>query len=254
MIRIGWLLALALMGLCGCGKQSSQPSLRVDAAASLSGVIEQLGNEFAEQHHVRVQYNFASSGTLARQLMARPQADVFLSANQHWMDAVEAKGLLSEGSRQTLIQNTLLVVARKDAAYEAASPNALFGQDFAYCVVGDPAHVPVGQYARNWLQSLGQWDGLQNRLSPAPDATAVIAQVLSRKDLIGIIYQSDSVGREDELKILYALPAEQGPRIEYPVAIIENTEAPELASAFIQYLQRPQADQAFREAGFTTTQ
>ncbi len=243
-------ILIALFFLASTSCQRSTPQLSIYAASSLKQVIEPLGLQFQAKNGVQLQFNFASSGTLARQINARPQADVFLSANQHWMDIVETNGNITQASRCNILGNTLLIVCRGDAAYTSATLNHVFETDFRYCVLGDPAHVPVGHYAHLWLQSLNLWELLDGRRSFAPDAQAVISQVLSRKDLIGIVYQSDYISRQTELKVLYHMSASEGPSIEYPVAMLTSSASPELAKQFIEFLQGSESQEAFRDAGF----
>lgn len=246
--KILWILAL--IGLSSCNPQSQTPQLTIYAAASLAKAIEQLGTEFSAQHLVRVQYNFASSGTLARQLLAKPEADIYLSANQHWMDVVEQAELLLSDSRAVLLSNRLLVVARHDSSIPPRTGMPLKDWHFSYCVVGDPAHVPVGHYAKQWLLHTGQWPALQNRLSPTPDARATMAQVTARNDLIGIVYQSDFHSSATELRSLYAIPTSEAPAIKYPIAILKNGQT-ELAQQFVDFLNSESARNVFLTAGFS---
>lgn len=241
---------LTLLGLSNCNPKPQRSQLTIYAAASLATVVEQLGSEFSAQHAIRVQYNFASSSTLARQLLAKPDADIYLSANNQWMDAVEQAGLLTTDSRAVLLTNYLRVVARHDSPISPESGIPLGDWPFSYCVVGDPAHVPIGLYAKQWLTSTGQWSAVQKRLSHTPDARATLAQVTARNDLIGIVYQSDYQSAAIHLRSLYQVPPSETPAIEYPIAILKNGQT-ELSQQFINFLNTESAQHTFQMAGFS---
>lgn len=114
--------------------------------------------------------SFASSSTLARQIEAGAPADLFISADQKWMDYAVDKKAIDTASRQTLLGNSLVVVApkaseQKDFTIDSKTnwTSLLNGGRLA---VGDPEHVPAGIYAKEALQKLGAWDTLSPKLAP----------------------------------------------------------------------------------------
>ncbi len=117
--------------------------------------------------------SFASSSTLARQIEAGAPADLFISADQKWMDYAVDKKAIDTATRQTLLGNSLVVVApkasvQKDFTIDSKTnwTSLLNGGRLA---VGDPEHVPAGIYAKEALQKLGAWDTLSPKLAPAED-------------------------------------------------------------------------------------
>jgi molybdate transport system substrate-binding protein len=92
-------------------------------------------------------------------------ADVFLSADEKWMDDVGAsgsgsQGLLVPGSRQDLLANELVLIApagkRLTIRFESSSSFGAQLPDIKKIAVGDPSHVPAGRYAK---QAWNRWDG-----------------------------------------------------------------------------------------------
>ena len=250
-----------LTALLGCGKNSEKaaetPSLTLFVAASLTDVLQEIGDAYSQNNSVDMVYNFAGSGALARQLLEVPRADLFLSASERWMDRVEEGNRLLSGSRYTLLSNSLVVIANKGADYEIASPTDLCGPSFRYISIGDPASVPAGRYARRWLESLqcpdgsSVWNRIENRVAPAPDVRAALAQVEGSVDVVGIVYRTDYIARQEAVRLVYELPVSKGPKIEYPVAVIKATESPDLARAFLEFLGGSTARVLFAEHGFT---
>ncbi|MBC2593112.1 molybdate ABC transporter substrate-binding protein [Ruficoccus amylovorans] len=231
------------------------PTLTVYVAASLTDVIQEIGKNFEAGHGAKLVYNFAGSGSLAQQIMSAPRADVFISANVHWMDEVEKHGDVAEGTRKLLLHNALVVIANISSDYTMSGPLDLPGMDFKFFSVGDPGHVPAGSYTKKWLEGVTDADGksvwsqIESRLSPAPDVRAALAQVESKSDIIGTVYRTDSMTAADKVKIIYQVPTE-AVRIAYPVAALTSSTSPELARAFVDFLFTPKAQKLLSEAGF----
>lgn len=253
------LLAILCLGGCGKGDRSTpeNPGLTLFVAASLTDVIQAIGALYEETHAVDVHYNFAGSGTLAQQLIAAPRADLFISASEQWMDAVEERGRLLPGTRQTLLSNQLVIIANPGADFNWKDPTHLPDLPFAFLAMGDPTSVPAGRYAREWLESLSTadgssaWSGVLERISPAPDVRAALTQVTGRRDVIGIVYRTDYIARRDTVNLLYEVAVADGPAIRYPIAILNKSVHPDHARDFLSFLRTPAARELFQEYGFT---
>ena len=73
--------------------------------------------QFAKKEkNVEVVSSFASSSMLARQIEAGAPADLFISADQKWMDYAVEKKAIDAATRETLLGNSLVVVAPKASA------------------------------------------------------------------------------------------------------------------------------------------
>ena len=114
----------------------------------------------------RVVASFASSATLARQIVAGAQANLFLSASQQWMDAAEQAGKIKIGTRQDYLSNSLVLIAHGTPASDQG-PSPTLSSSFPLLerlgrgrlAVADPRVVPAGVYAKQALTSLGFWGG-----------------------------------------------------------------------------------------------
>lgn len=74
--------------------------MTVSAAASLKDALLKTEPLFLKTRpDLRLDFNFAGSGAVQQRIEAGAPVDVFLSAGVKQMDALEAKGLLLEGSR-----------------------------------------------------------------------------------------------------------------------------------------------------------
>ncbi|WP_336997588.1 molybdate ABC transporter substrate-binding protein [Leclercia sp. M50] len=241
-------LTLAGQALADEGK------ITVFAAASLTNAMQDIAAVYKKETNVDVVSSFASSSTLARQIEAGAPADLFISADQKWMDYAVDKKAVDAASRVTLLGNSLVVVAPKASAQGEVAINKetpwsslLKGGRLA---VGDPEHVPAGIYAKEALQKLGAWETLAPELAPAEDVRGALALVARNEAPLGIVYGSDAVA-EKGVKVVGTFPEDSHKKVEYPVAIIDGHKNATV-SAFYDYLKGPQASAIFKRYGFTT--
>ena len=180
--------------------------IEVHAAASLRDALTEIGAAYEKSAGVGVVFNFAGSNTLAQQIVASGAGDVFLSADQHWMDEVERSGRILAGTRRTVLANRLVVIARTDSTVAIARPDDLSTASFRALAMGDPEAVPAGRYAKAVLKGR-VWDAVVARVVPSPDVRAALALVESDPAIVGIVYRTDAKS-SSKVRVLTELPGE----------------------------------------------
>ncbi|ADE54991.1 molybdenum ABC transporter, periplasmic molybdate-binding protein [Coraliomargarita akajimensis DSM 45221] len=231
--------ALITILICACSPKTER-TLNLYASASLTDVVQELGEAFETQTGIGLQYNFASSGALARQILASGKADLYLSANHAWMDAVSQR-IISE-TRQNLLSNQLVAVVHKDSPIQE-----LKDPELKYLAIGNPDHVPAGSYAKAWLESQGLWSHFADRLSLCPDVRAALAQAEHKRNICAIVYRTDIQARIEQFRILQHAPANPGLKIHYPVALLKDS--PE-GRQLLDFLKSHTAQRIYSRHGF----
>jgi molybdate transport system substrate-binding protein len=203
-----------------------------------------------------VKFSFAASSTLARQIEQGAPAQLFVSADEAWMDSLQKAGAVLPASRRELASNRLALVApgtgEPTAAPETAEAvRALIAQALAptdaRIATGDPAHVPVGRYAQAALSSLGLWETVGPRLARADNVRAALVLVERGEAPLGITYRTDAL-QSGKVRVAALFPAGSHPPIRYPSALLQGAGA--AAKRFHEYLFTPAAQAALRDAGF----
>lgn len=246
---------LLSLGLFGCGVKP-EPVLTVYAAASLRDAMQAIGEAYEETHGVTVRFNFAGSNVLAQQLQAAPRADLYVSADRHWMDALVSAGRVESGAPRPLVGNQLAVVARAGAQPVWEKPTDGCQVQARLLILADPVAVPAGRYAWAWLNHLPCMEGTslaarwEERLAPTPDVRSAVGQIAAAPDLWGVVYRSDYQRMASKLDLLYLVPLAEGPEIRYWVAPLVAAEHPEEAARFLAFLARPEIDPFFAAEGF----
>jgi molybdate transport system substrate-binding protein len=243
------LLSLSLLGRM-CPAAADKPPLTVFAAASLTNVLQELGDSFTKTTSIPVRFSFAASSALARQIENGSQADVFFCADLEWMDYLQARNLIQADSRHNVLGNRLVLVAPNDSTIKLKiAPGfalaAALGK--GRLATGDPDAVPVGRYAREALTTLGVWDSVADRLVRADSVRSALAFVDRGEAQLGIVYDTDAL-IDKRVRVVDVFPDNSHLPIIYPIAL--TSRAGTDAAKFVAYVRGPAGDVAFKAYGF----
>lgn len=262
-IRFAAYSLAALMTLSACGGSTAAPTqedgaaeqntaaeqteLTVFAAASLTESLTAIKETYETAHpEIELIFNFDSSGTLKTQIEEGADCDVFISAGQKQMNALEE--LITADSRVDLLKNTVVLVAPKAAQNPPQDFTALNQVD---SIALGNSDVPVGQYSQEILEYLGIWDKLNadGKITFGSNVKEVTAQVAAGAVDCGIVYRTDAAS-EPDVVVTAEAPADSYSPAIYPAAVLKDAPHPEEAQAFLDYLQTDDAMQAFSAVGF----
>ncbi len=252
-LRVLGLVAAFLMCFKALPAKAADGGITVFAAASTTNALTEISKIYEGEGKGKVALSFASSSTLAKQIENGAPADIFLSANSEWMNYLEKKNLLQPDSRADLLGNRIVFIVPKASSVKSltVSPKldlaALLGKD-GRLAVGDPAHVPVGTYAKAALQKLNLWGQVENRIAPAKDVRAGLALVERAESPLGIVYASDAA-ISDKVRIVGTFPLDSHPNIDYPVAAVKTAKSA-AALNFIKFMSAPAAKKIWAKYGF----
>jgi len=226
--------------------------LTVSAAISLTNALEPIAKAYADAGGGPVRFNFAGSNVLARQLVNRAPADVFISADAVQMDVAAQAGAIDKTSRVDLLGNRLAIVTRPASAGNPAIRGVgdLLRSDVRRIALGDPAAVPAGVYAREYLKSAGVWTQLAPKLIPVANVRAALTVVENGSADAAIVYETDAALSRTALTA-FVVSDTGAPRIVYPAAIVAHSRQPDGARRFLGFLRGTAAAAIFRRFGFT---
>jgi molybdate transport system substrate-binding protein len=243
--RIGGLFAaLILLGAA----DAPRPPL-VLAAASLREAMSAAADAWAAAGHPRPTVSFAASSALARQAEAGGAADLFVSADQEWMDVLDRAHRLVPGTRANLVGNRLVVVAPAGRGVRVTSAN--IGRVLAAgpLAMADPAAVPAGRYGQAALTRLGAWGSVSPHVVRAPDVRAALALVERGAAPYGIVYATDARASRG-VHVVGVFPAASHPPITYPLARLGAGRSTD-GEPFRRFLLSARGRAIFMRYGFT---
>ncbi|UOA14030.1 molybdate ABC transporter substrate-binding protein [Sulfitobacter dubius] len=219
----------------------AEAPLTVFAAASLRGALEEIAAAFPAPLILA----YGGSGTMARQVAAGAPADVVLLANSDWMDWLADQGITAAEEAQIIARNHLVLIAPVGTAplSQPADLPARLGPT-GRLAMGQRDAVPAGSYARDWLTHEGLWEGLQSQLAETDNVRAALALVARGDTPFGVVYASDAHA-EDDVQIVYKVPADTHAPITYPAAAL----TPE-GTALVDFLTTQKAQAILEDHGF----
>lgn len=243
----GWMLAFSI---CAPVTVLAE-EITVFAAASMTNAMAEIEERFEAETGHDLSVSLAGSSALARQIQQGAPADVFISANPGWMDALEEDGLLEPGTRFDLLNNAIVLIAhgtdadKVEIGPEMDLPALLAGGKLAMALVDA---VPAGIYGKAALEHLGLWETVAPQVVQADNVRAALALVSLGEAPYGIVYATDAVA-DDKVTVVATFPKDSHPPIVYPAADITGRDTGTEAE-FLDYLRGPVARAAFERQGF----
>ena len=259
---------ISMFSACGGvspNDESEKITLNIYAAASMTETLEEIEvmyeNDFPD---IDLVFTLDSSGTLQTQIENGGICDVFISAAQKQMDALdvtkdaeknpEGQDFVLQGTRVDLLENKVALTVPEGNpkgldSFDALKAGLSDGSIFMAMGNGD---VPVGQYTQKILEYFGlDEDSLaaEGLITYGTNVKEVTTQVSEATVDCGIIYATDAFSAG--LTIVDTATAEMCGRVIYPAAVMNTTEHEEEARAFLDYLTEKEAGAVFESVGFT---
>ena len=224
--------------------------LIVFAAASLTETLNAIAETYSADHPgVTFRFNFDSSGTLKTQIEEGADCDLFLSAAQKQMNALQDEDLINTGTRVDLLENKVVLAVPEGNPADIQSFEDI-GTDQCKRIALGNEDVPVGSYSVEILTNLGILDELEsgNKITYGSNVKEVTTQVKEAAADCGIVYATDAFSAG--LETVDQATAEECSPVIYPAALTASTEHADEAQAFLEYLTTDDAAAIFASVGF----
>lgn len=209
---------LAILAALLLGASTPPPSAPlVLAAASLQDALNEAAIAWARRGHPRPTLSFAGTATLARQARAGGGAELFVSADEAWLNVLAREGRLVPGTRAVLAGNRLVVVTRRTNSLRLTRANLAATLARGPVAMADPDAVPAGRYGRAALQRLGVWGTVAPHVVRTDNVRAALALVERGGAPYGVVYRTDALASRG-IVVAGVFPARSHPPIRYPIA------------------------------------
>jgi len=243
-IAIGFVLAPSYV-------QAHDKGPVIFAAASLKDALDAVNTAWVKNGGKQAVISYAASSTLAKQIEEGAPADIFISADEDWMNYLADRKLIKPETRFDLVGNKLVLIAPKDskltATIASGFPLASLLAD-GHLAMADTASVPAGKYGKAALEKLVVWDAVKGRIAQAENVRAALALVSRGEAPLGIVYATDAKS-DPKVKVLDTFPESTHAPILYPIAITASSTNKE-APSFLTYLKTASAQSVFEAQGF----
>ena len=224
--------------------------LTVSAAASLTDAMDELKKIYEKENHVELTFNFAGSGKLAQQIQQGAPVDVFISANEDWLDTLLEEELIDKESITEVTGNKLVLIASDDTSLKYDAFSDIDTHNLSNIAVGQPESVPAGEYTKKALEAIDKWKSIEPQIVYAKDVRQVLTYVETKNADIGFVYESDARSSDKVTILTESNPKGHDPII-YPGGVTAETKEKEAAESFLTFLESDEAQAILEEYGFT---
>lgn len=250
------MLCLVLTAAFTPGLSAQRPPV-VAAAADLNVTLTEIARQFERDTGQRVDTVFGSSGTLTRQIQDGAPFELFLSADEAFIDTLASAGL-------TRGRGTLYGVGRIVLFAPTGSPldpsqglaglaRLVAGGGVRRFAIANPEHAPYGRAAEAALRTQGLWAALQPHLVFGENVAQAAQFATSGNTVGGIIAYSLALAPNLQGRGRYTLiPASDHAPLRQRMAL--TSRAGPVATRFYDYLQTPAARVVFERYGFALPQ
>lgn len=247
-----------MLSIC-MASTSSAATIHVFAAASLGNALEAIATQFqAQSPTTQIRIASAGSSVLARQIAAGAPADLFISANAHWMQYVLDQDRVINGTTKILAENDLVLISHHPGAEIMLDQETDFRQRLGSqrLAVALTDAVPAGMYAKQALEHLGHWEQIRGALAQADNVRAALKLVALGETPYGIVYATDAIA-EPHVHYRGTFPSTSHAPIQYPTALLKTQHAENVqrtAREFYEFLFSESARQVLKTQGFRVTE
>lgn len=231
-------------------QQIAQPptsTILVAAAASLQKALQEITPLYTRANPSQtINYNFAASGVLARQIERGAPVDVFIAAADKQMNDLQKQGLLASDAIDLLTNQLVLIVPKQSTSL--TSFRQLVQPEIKRISIGEPRTVPAGQYATEVLKNLGLLERVKSKFVLGNNVKSVLTTVETGDVEAGIVYITDAKS-SDKVKVVEIADRKLHSPIRYPIAVLKSSKSI-AARQYVEFLQGKSAKAVFRKYGF----
>ena len=161
------LFLLATLVLCAGSVLAASP-IRIAAASSLSFALPEIVDAFRAHGVDEIEISFGSSGLFARQIARGAPFDLFLSANEAYVERLSRADLTQDEGQVYAVGRLVLFVPRGSTIAPdtplAELPRLHAQGRLRRLALAHPEHAPYGIAARQALEQSGAWPELNETL------------------------------------------------------------------------------------------
>lgn len=227
---------------------STTPKLRIAAAADLTLAFKEIATQFEQETKIPTEITFASTGTTAMQIENGAPYDVFAAADVSYIDGLNKKGLILDGTQQLYAQGRIGIATLKGSNLGIKELKDLADNPKVKKIaIAEPSHAPYGKAAKQAFEHLNLWDKVQSKMVYGQNIQDTLTILKSGNVDAAII--SLSIYKPDEVDFTLIEGSWHAP-LNQMMAILKSTKQEENARKFIDYVNGEKGREVMKKYGF----
>jgi molybdate transport system substrate-binding protein len=241
------LFAVALVVISACSSHPSHRTVRIAAASDLSHAFEELGKAFEQKTQIRPDFQFGSSGLLAKQIANGAPFYLFAAANKNYADDVVQSGRCDAASMRQYAQGRIVVwspagVVAPTQLSDLADPR------FERIAIANPEHAPYGRAAKQALEKAGIWDKVEGKIVLGESVQAAMQYAQSQSVQASIVALSLAAVTDGGTTL--KVDAQLYDPLEQELVVCGNGEEADSARRFVDFIMSPDGREVMSRYGF----
>jgi molybdate transport system substrate-binding protein len=221
--------------------------LRIYCAAGVAKPIDELTEMFSKRHpSVRFETVYEGSGTLLTKIDINRTGDLYVAADDVYMERATEKGLLVHAKRMAVFTPVLAVPKGNPKNIRSFAD---LTKDGVRLGLGDDKAAAVGQVALRLLKEKGLWPEVQKNLVVTAATVNQLAIQAGTGSLdAAIIWDATLWQNKERLEEV----DRGGPdsQVGVPLGVLQCSDHHKLAESFMEFATSAQAADVFRRHGF----
>ncbi|MEP6569594.1 MAG: molybdate ABC transporter substrate-binding protein [Acidobacteriota bacterium] len=252
LLILGVCLLLLLVG-ASCksdalkNRQNESQDLTIAAASNLTDVFAEIGPKFLSKTGIRVVFSFGATADLAKQIENGAPFDVFAAADTEHVAQLEAKDLLTPGSRAIYARGRLVMWLPPGSRLKAERIQDITAKGFERIAIAKPDVAPYGRAAVESLQALGIWKDIELRVIYGQNVSQTKQYVATGNAEVAFIPLALFKPGEGSL---IEVPDELHHPIDQALGIIKESARQKEAQQFVDFLMNSEGREIMAKKGY----
>jgi molybdenum ABC transporter molybdate-binding protein len=244
-LAVALVIGLYLLQRPNPGKPAEQ--LVVYCAAGLKPPVEQIARDYEQASGTRVELQYGGSGTLLSNLRVAARGDLFIAADESYLDLARTNHLVAETI--PLARMTPVIGVRKGNPKQIRSLEDLLRKDVDVALA-NPEAAAIGRTTRALLESAGFWEQASAQAVVLKPTVNDLANDLKLGTADASILWDAVVNQYPELEAV-SVASGQAHRQQVAVGVLAASEHPTAALRFARYLgARDRGLKTFEQEGY----
>ncbi len=231
-----------------CSNSNNKENIIIFSTTSLRNPLVKICNNYKAETKNEIECLFDSSGRLRQRIQNNDYADLYISASIDEINILKDIERLHNDTINNLVGNKIVLVMPKDLNINIDSFLDLTNSSVKKIAIGESMTSSVGRYTEEILNNLGIYNKIADKFILGKDAKEVIDLIKNDKIDCGIVYKTEAILNDNDLKIV--AEAENNTEIIYSIAVLKNSSKEKMAREFIEYLYTEKSLNIFKEYGF----
>lgn len=201
-------------------------------AAGIKPPVEEISKEYEREYGVKINLMYGGSGTLLSNIQTTEVGDLYLAADESYMEIAKEKGLVEEVFSIASIEP--VIAFRADHPIQLTSLQELY-QPNVSIALANPDAASIGKTTEEQLRRSGDWEAISKKAKVFKPTVNDIANDIKIGSVDAGIIWDVVASQYPELKIVRVPELQQG-RQQILVGILKNSKNPTSALTFARYL------------------